>query len=101
MALAAEYGSGVAGIGCEYCGGCDEHDAGRAARSQRDGTVIEAGGVRFLSYDLQLLLSLLALDYLVDLPEGFDQGLAVFFLFVQLAPFELRHEDPFHEFGHL
>jgi hypothetical protein len=101
VALAAEYGSGVAGIGCEYFGRGDEHDAGRAARAQGDGAVIEAGGVRFLSDDLQLLLSLLALDYLVDLLEGFDQGFGVFFLFVQLAPFELRHEDPFDKFRDL
>lgn len=72
VALAAEYGSGVPCIRREYLGGCDEHDAGGAAGSQRDGAVIEAGGIGFLSYDFQLLLSLLALDYLVDLLEGLD-----------------------------
>lgn len=101
MSLPAKHSPRVPRVGREDLGRRDQHHTGSAACPQRNSRIVETSSIRFLANDLQLLLALLALDYLVDPPEGLREGLRVLFLLVQLAGLQLRDEDAFDVFGDL
>lgn len=100
--MPAENGAGIAGIGHEVAGGGDEDNVGGASDCGTDEFAVSLAclllqlGIVAVSNFVELRLSLLALNHLIDAAESVLQRLLEFFLLVCLAILELLLENLAH-----
>jgi hypothetical protein len=101
LAVPAEGGAGVAGVGHEVGVGRDQHHVGGAPHCSSDELAVGLASLLLhlavaVADVVELLLSFRTLNHLVDAAEGLLQRLLVVFLLVGIAALQLVLEDCAH-----